>query len=536
MHASGDLSSYLGTATAKTTEQEAFALAINMTADSPYETRRSGRTERQAHSEQAFGLRSHSVNRPLSAQPSKRRGSYYWHGQYYEIDDETRPEWIDAGRKDRRRSAATSPMPSRQASMTPDAQQPDNTRGYTSSGHLQPPAPTARMIAPTTPLEVGGTVPLTPPIPSQNVAAGPRSWTPFSDLPDELCMRIHRLTIPTGNKIELKFDPPFVREPKASLLTRRIRAECLSLFYAENEFRCPFHGVLSRFLKQLDVLKLRALRCVRLTTPLAHSGFLEVLFEKLLERRKEGLKVGAILVAADIAGEGQRWIAQSHLNQLEGVSGRWEGSGIAKRRPPPPSNPKPKRSLMVALTVPKQHQPPSPDKDDSSHVPTSEEDPISSDLASHSKESSKEMSAPPLNEEMQPAERRPQRSDRYYSAYVAATDELFAAEDSETRRVLSHVGRIEEGWGERAGVPCNSCRQNAYICMVYTEAARADLARGRPVTAPRSCARCMLLQNTCKYSHGGEDEGVSDGVESARCVSQRAGSTKRRVVYDSEDD
>lgn len=93
----------------------------------------------------------------------------------------------------------------------------------------------------------------------------------------------------------------------------------------------------TQFLLQLDTEKLKCLQpgSVRLTTKLAHMGFVHRALQDFNQRSVDGLLPSVVIVPITVEGEKQDvWISWTDVDGYDGLAGGWRaGKGkLAKRK------------------------------------------------------------------------------------------------------------------------------------------------------------------------------------------------------------
>ncbi|KXS97433.1 hypothetical protein AC578_8820 [Pseudocercospora eumusae] len=287
-------------------------------------------------SKQAVAVAGQNSSPPVD-EISPRRNSYYWHGHRYEFDENTKPEWIDAGRRKLSPSSTLTHPPSQKMSApivpimssVPSMQPAITTAPMPATQRLVPPV--AQVV---NPFAASSTAPSQPSIllPSTRIP-----WKTFLSFDREIRNNIYRHSMPTHSVIQLDWEngPPYLSpEPVfASLGLPLLARECLEVFFAENEFECPFHTTLYKFLTQLPGFVLPHLRTVRLSHPLTHAGYVRTLLVKLNERRVDGLRAGVVKVAMTVEGEEEpEFVGLEDLKDFFGIEGGLSGLKVARRK------------------------------------------------------------------------------------------------------------------------------------------------------------------------------------------------------------
>ncbi|KAL9529261.1 hypothetical protein SMMN14_07059 [Sphaerulina musiva] len=143
--------------------------------------------------------------------------------------------------------------------------------------------------------------------------------------------------------IQLLLDPPYVNEPDFTAASRTPDGSetnpksALQAFYTANTFECGYHTTITKFLLQLDTEKLKCLQpgSVRLTTKLAHMGFVHRALQDFNQRSVDGLLPSVVVVPITVEGEKQDvWISWTDVDGYDGLAGGWRaGKGkVVKRK------------------------------------------------------------------------------------------------------------------------------------------------------------------------------------------------------------
>ncbi|EME78516.1 uncharacterized protein MYCFIDRAFT_80927 [Pseudocercospora fijiensis CIRAD86] len=271
---------------------------------------------------------------------SPRRKSYYWHGHRYEVDENTRPEWIDAGRRKASRPSTprTAPsdiMPAPIVAMMSSAPPGQMTLSTAPIIATPPPRPAPSVAQVVKSFAASGLAPPSQPsilLPSTRIP-----WKNFWSFEREARDSIYRHSMATDSVIQLNWEdgPPHISSAPvfASLGSPLIARECLEIFFAENTFQCPFHTALYKFLKQLPDFVLPHVQAVRLSHPISHAGYVRTLLEKLNERTVDGLRAGVVKVAMTVEGEGDlMFVGLEDLKDFIGIEGGSSGLKVARRK------------------------------------------------------------------------------------------------------------------------------------------------------------------------------------------------------------
>lgn len=172
-------------------------------------------------------------------------------------------------------------------------------------------------------------VPVTQPAITDPQKFDPASKTTFLSLPAEIRNEIYSLALIEDAPVRVLTTRPYLLEPALLAIGKQVRSEALGLWYGENVFEIDGSSPAVKFLRATSDYKLRALRCLRISTTFVPAAdYIRTRTEQLLrEFQPRGLNRQAIHFMLTVEGE-LEWVNLARLRRIE----RGQNSDVSEKK------------------------------------------------------------------------------------------------------------------------------------------------------------------------------------------------------------